>query len=1752
MLLLHKEHCLQHITGLGEDSTGASLVVYDDSQLTVAGNVTATCDSYNNHNSYAATDCHGIGLLLGENAHIVAGITAETTTGAINNGILTLYGNGRAAATLDTLNEEYDEPYDATINGMADGWCYRVNSNWGEDIPGMPDVYDTYSDVYNLALSHSSDDGALFRRGICWNYVNTGIDSNELLGNSCEIWEKTIVGSNPASHDPLQEFYWETYSYNYRAARFELGHYPVWVGGNQVTFDDADDIYTTLWAPDESVVYYQADVEHPVSVLALSNAAIYYHSDENASHSNYFKYRRLGLNAGILAYEDLIIDYSNNAYIYDNSSSIPAEDEDLSRYGIYGLYGLMLNGADEAVLGVYAGDAKIAVNAPNGELQKVVTAGIGSAHSVLISGGAVYAKAGNGAVGAYSAGIYCCDGFDTDSEYEIPNQVTIINSSVAAIAGSQDDDNHLRISAGINADIISIEGSTVSAIAKTGNYGIGLMAKGLLMTENSSINVDAWDKGIEVLGVSKMWDAVNEMEHNVPTIYGRTPWTVSDLATEASLYATNTDIVVRNSKQGVQVRMHDIYQEGGLLDVEATAGSGIVVEDGEFYACEGAAITVEAAKNGQSEVTYGIYVDVDFDLDSNSVVNVNVKNHADGIAYSDYGIYTVDDVLAEDSVITAYGQTKNGIFAHEDVEIDGGEVFAQGAETGIYADDNIEIEGVTVTAIGLNYIGIYAQSSAAIYGSNIVAEGKYSGISVIKDIDIYSSTITAIKGERYGIYTWKNLRLSDATANLKGGEYGIYANEDVVITAGSIIAVGASEVGIKADRLFISEDPSMTFTLMPTAQNSSSYVKAVGDKFGVQANEIRLVQVDEVINQEFFAGHKNATNETVVLDAKSENGTAIKVGNIVYDESYASEGGLALYGHGSMVRAISSDSAIVGQVYMQDGYIYASSTNDAISFVSNSAIASNYDFVLNLDFGYKVIRTSTKAGVHVDDYNVAANSDMKQLIDGRLNHKFSFADLCDETTSKASFVMFDLESSIGNSLPEAAKTVEIYYPATALVQTQQYQAGVFEVTPGCVDVPLREMSSGSSITPYEIIDKVSDDHAFKLDAPQALDIDKWFTFDASSVYGTEAFRDLAHTYYDSPSYYGVYPVAVGSIWADQDYEISELRHALGKELNSHFDGYFNDIDAKMNVAARIYQDMKRDNKYIDFPSICNFTINGYISEHTEYFSSLSEEEQIKYAELVKYEYGLDQIFNGPKYHPVYSISSVSALTDNMETEIVWKNDAGHIVVTEPITSMAAFVDTHDEALYGIAFNSGVTPNIVTFSGVTIDTSYYAPHGAALELDTDTRLVLSDSNVIDSVLKYGDSYPDGINASDKLSIDAVNNGNLVIRSSYYGMNAHSVEYINGGVDIEAGVVAIDTDEFTDDSSSARILGTYSANYPLERYIYSGGSFVPESNPISDYETAILQINAVNVTGLTINDGVDNRCDIKTNDGSTARVITLYAVVAPSEAVQSVYWTKSNENITLSRQSGNYTVVTVPDGLADGDYYVKAETVGTKADGTTIHDVTYTIHVYTQTSGGGGGGGYSGGGGGGSYTPAKKTVDEIWRDVDPARYYYKAMQWCYDNNIMPGETSSKFGVGSFCTRGDMVEALYEAAGRPAVSSKDTVPFTDVSKSDSYYKAVVWAYKNGYTTGVTETLFVPDAVLNRAQIVTFLWRYDGSEVVKGKIDFKDVRRPSYYEKAVDWATANGYVNGVSETMFCPEDGMLKEAVMTYFYRYFVEALK
>lgn len=168
-----------------------------------------------------------------------------------------------------------------------------------------------------------------------------------------------------------------------------------------------------------------------------------------------------------------------------------------------------------------------------------------------------------------------------------------------------------------------------------------------------------------------------------------------------------------------------------------------------------------------------------------------------------------------------------------------------------------------------------------------------------------------------------------------------------------------------------------------------------------------------------------------------------------------------------------------------------------------------------------------------------------------------------------------------------------------------------------------------------------------------------------------------------------------------------------------------------------------------------------------------------------------------------------------------------------------------------------------------------------------------------------------------------------------------------------------------------------------------------------------------------------------------------------------------------------------------------------------------------------------------------------DVPADSYYYDAVLWALDKGITGGTTATTFNPNGICTRAQTVTFLWRAMGSPEPTAT-SCPFTDVIKDTYYYKAVLWATETGITAGTSSTTFSPDAIVTRGQTVTFLWRTADKPTVTSANLFGDVNADAYYADAVLWAVKEGITSGTSTTTFSPAGGCTRAQIVTFLYRH------
>ncbi len=155
-----------------------------------------------------------------------------------------------------------------------------------------------------------------------------------------------------------------------------------------------------------------------------------------------------------------------------------------------------------------------------------------------------------------------------------------------------------------------------------------------------------------------------------------------------------------------------------------------------------------------------------------------------------------------------------------------------------------------------------------------------------------------------------------------------------------------------------------------------------------------------------------------------------------------------------------------------------------------------------------------------------------------------------------------------------------------------------------------------------------------------------------------------------------------------------------------------------------------------------------------------------------------------------------------------------------------------------------------------------------------------------------------------------------------------------------------------------------------------------------------------------------------------------------------------------------------------------------------------------------------------------------DVPAGKWYTEHVAHMNQWGIINGMTATTFGPMNTLTRAQFATMMYRAAKEPDVSEL-THPFTDVPEGKYYTDAVKFLSNYGIINGITDTLFAPNDPITREMMVTILWRAAGKPQVECDLSaFEDLGIVSDYAmSAMQWAVHYEIINGMSATKLGPK---------------------
>lgn len=313
-----------------------------------------------------------------------------------------------------------------------------------------------------------------------------------------------------------------------------------------------------------------------------------------------------------------------------------------------------------------------------------------------------------------------------------------------------------------------------------------------------------------------------------------------------------------------------------------------------------------------------------------------------------------------------------------------------------------------------------------------------------------------------------------------------------------------------------------------------------------------------------------------------------------------------------------------------------------------------------------------------------------------------------------------------------------------------------------------------------------------------------------------------------------------------------------------------------------------------------------------------------------------------------------------------------------------------------------------------------------------------------------------------------------------------------------------------------------------YIYTAslnGNTLTFTNPhgFSEFTvTTTAPVATVNGVGYeSLQDAVDA---VKDNETINVTGTGLSAIVSGSKTFKV-----TGQPVTLTAASG-YNLT-----KNGNTYTVSHQSSGGpgSSGGSISTPTTYAVNVNAATNG--------------AVAADKKTASKgttVTVTASPSKGYVVDAVKVVDKDGKDVAVTGKDGRYVFTMPGSAVTVTGSfKAETPAPAA---LPFTDVKSGDWFYPAVQYAYAQGLMTGTSATTFAPNGTMNRAMIVTVLYRLEKSPAVTGASKFTDVPAGQWYSDAVAWAAANKIVNGYDETTFGPMNAVTREQMAAILFRY------
>ena len=471
------------------------------------------------------------------------------------------------------------------------------------------------------------------------------------------------------------------------------------------------------------------------------------------------------------------------------------------------------------------------------------------------------------------------------------------------------------------------------------------------------------------------------------------------------------------------------------------------------------------------------------------------------------------------------------------------------------------------------------------------------------------------------------------------------------------------------------------------------------------------------------------------------------------------------------------------------------------------------------------------------------------------------------------------------------------------------------------------------------------------------------------------------------------------------------------------------------------------------------------------------------------------------------------------------------------------------ATYGVTAFGSDTDETVTIRGKIYATGTAAAlSGNGMDKTTGTNITIEDGAEVtaegDAAIYHpqaGTLNVKGGNIRGKTGIEMKAGTLNVINSPVIGSTESTVTNTpnNDGTSTTGYAVAIVENNAYAGKPAANLGGgTYSGEVAIVKdseYVsaenagkisITGGTYPGQEN-IKDYVAP----------GYTVNSGGTVVKSSSSSGGSGGGTPT-YAVSAPSKV--------ENGSVKISpksaKENSTVTITVTPDEGYELSSLNAADSKGNAVKLNDNGDGTYTFRMPASKV---------------EVSAVFKKIETVhdcpsknFTDVDTTQWYHESIDYVVEKGMMNGVSSTSFAPDADTTRGMIVTILYRLEGSPAAAS--AVSFDDVAADEYYADAVAWASANGIVTGYDSSRFGPNDQITREQLAAILYRYAGfkkydvskTSDLSAYTDSASVS--DYAADALEWANAEGLVNGMGDGRIAPQGSAVRAQAATILMRF------